>query len=113
MKIRRDVFQAIADPVRREIIQRIAAEPLNLNSVAESFDISRQAISKHIQILTECGLVVITQKGRERFCEVQLEKLVEVTDWVEQSRKQWVGKFEKLDNYLKKIQTKSKDDGTR
>ena len=113
MKIRRDVFQAIADPVRREIIQRVAAEPLNLNSVAESFDISRQAISKHIQILTECGLVVITQKGRERFCEVQLEKLTEVTDWVEQSRKQWVGKFEKLDNYLKKIQTKGKDDGTR
>ncbi|MDR6784870.1 DNA-binding transcriptional ArsR family regulator [Pedobacter africanus] len=112
MKTRRDVFQAIADPVRREIIQRVAAEPLNLNAVAESFEISRQAISKHIQILTECGLVVITQKGRERFCEVQLEKLVEVTDWVEQSRKQWVGKFEKLDNYLKKIQTKSKDDGT-
>ncbi|MNL40356.1 hypothetical protein D3C87_1626990 [compost metagenome] len=57
--------------------------------------------------------MVITQKGRERFCEVQLEKLTEVTDWVEQSRKQWVGKFEKLDNYLKKIQTKGKDDGTR
>lgn len=113
MKTRRDVFQAIADPVRREIIQRVAAEPLNLNAVAESFEISRQAISKHIQILTECGLVIITQKGRERFCEVQLEKLVEVTDWVEQSRKQWVSKFEKLDNYLKKIQTKSKDDGNR
>lgn len=112
MKTRRDVFQAIADPTRREIIQRIAQEPLNLNSVAEAFDISRQAVSKHIQILTECGLVVIKQKGRERFCEPQLDKLNEVTDWVEQSKKQWVSKFEKLDIYLKTIQTKEKEDGT-
>ena len=112
MITRRDVFQAIADPTRREIIQRIAQEPLNLNAVAESFDISRQAISKHIQILTECGLVVIKQVGRERFCEPQLDKLNEVADWVEQSRKQWVSKFEKLDSYLKTIQTKEKEDGT-
>ena len=112
MKTRRDVFQAIADPTRREIIQRIAQEPLNLNAVAEAFDISRQAVSKHIQILTECGLVVIKQKGRERFCEPQLDKLNEVADWVEQSKKQWVSKFEKLDNYLKAIQTKEKKDGT-
>ncbi len=111
MITRRDVFQAIADPTRREIIQKIAREPLNLNAVAEAFDISRQAVSKHIQILTECGLVVIRQKGRERFCEPQLDKLNEVTDWIEQSRKQWVSKFEKLDNYLKTIQTKQKEDG--
>lgn len=106
MITRRDVFQAIADPTRRAIIQQIAVEPLNLNSVADAFDISRQAVSKHIQILTECGLVVITQKGRERFCEAQLDKLNEVTDWVEKSRKHWVTRFEKLDNYLSDIQKK-------
>lgn len=106
MITRRDVFQAIADPTRRAIIQRIAQEPLNLNSVAEAFDISRQAVSKHIQILTECGLVVVTQKGRERFCEAQLDKLNEVSDWVEKSRKHWIARFEKLDNYLNEIQNK-------
>jgi DNA-binding transcriptional ArsR family regulator len=113
MITRRDVFQAIADPTRREIIQRLAKAPLNLNTIAEDFDVSRQAISKHIQILTECGLVVITQKGRERFCEAQLEQLNEVTSWVEQSKKQWVSRFEKLDNYLNEIKIKSKDDGTK
>lgn len=106
MITRRDVFQAIADPTRREIIQRLAKEPLNLNAVAEDFDVSRQAISKHIQILTECGLVVITQKGRERFCEADLGKLNEVVGWVELAKKQWINKFEKLDKYLDKIKTK-------
>ena len=98
MIIRRDVFQAIADPTRREII----------NAIAEDFKVSRQAISKHIQILEECGLVVITPKGRERFCEVRPAKLNEVVEWVEQSQKQWVSRFKKLDNYLN--QSKNKDD---
>lgn len=110
MITRRDVFQAIADPTRREIIQRLAKEPLNLNAIAEDFDVSRQAVSKHIQILTECGLVVITQKGRERFCEAQLGKLTEVVDWVEQSKKHWINRFEKLDQYLNDL--KNKDNGT-
>jgi DNA-binding transcriptional ArsR family regulator len=109
MITRRDVFQAISDPIRREIILRIAKDPLNLNSVAEAFDISRQAVSKHIQILTECGLVAITKKGRERFCVAKLDKLNEVTDWVEQSRQHWISRFEKLDNYLNEI--KNKDHG--
>ncbi|MEO7983465.1 MAG: metalloregulator ArsR/SmtB family transcription factor, partial [Bacteroidota bacterium] len=67
--MRRDVFQAIADPTRRQIINMISMQSLNLNAVAENFDISRPAISKHIKILTECGLIVIKQKGRERYCE--------------------------------------------
>lgn len=113
MITRRDVFQAIADPTRREIIQKIAQGSLNLNSIAESFDISRQAVSKHIQILTECGLVIITQKGRERYCEAQLGQLNEVSSWIEQSRKQWVSKFEKLDTYLNELQTKNQQDGTK
>lgn len=111
MIIRRDVFQAIADSTRRQIIEKISGGPMNLNTIAESFNSSRQAISKHIQILTECGLIVITQKGRERYCEARLEQLNEVSDWVVQSKKQWVHQFEKLDHYLQDLKTKSQNDG--
>jgi DNA-binding transcriptional ArsR family regulator len=98
--MRRDVFQAIADPTRRAIISMVARESLNLNSVAEQFDVSRPAISKHIKILTECGLVVIRQQGRERYCEARLDKLHEVSDWVDQYSKFWTAKFDALENYL-------------
>lgn len=83
MQVRRDVFQAIADPNRREIINLVAHQKLTLNGVAEHFNISRSAISKHIKILTECGLITITQQGRERYCEAKFEKLSEVSDWIE------------------------------
>lgn len=106
--MRRDVFQAIADPTRREIINMIAHRSLNLNAVAEQFDISRPAISKHMKILTECGLVIITQKGRERHCEAKLEKLSEVSHWIEQYRKFWESKFDSLENYLEKLQRTKK-----
>ncbi|MEP7164544.1 MAG: metalloregulator ArsR/SmtB family transcription factor [Ferruginibacter sp.] len=106
--MRRDVFQAIADPTRRAIINMIASQSLNLNSVAENFDVSRPAISKHIKILTECGLIVIKQKGRERFCEAKLEQLNEVSDWVEQYRQFWNMKLDSLENYLDKIQASNK-----
>lgn len=106
--MRRDVFQAIADPTRREIINLVAHRSLNLNSVAENFDVSRPAISKHIKILAECGLIEIRQQGRERYCEAKLEKLNEVSDWVEQYRKFWEEKFDALDTYLEKLQSKSK-----
>jgi len=106
--MRRDVFQAIADPTRREIIGFLAKETMNLNAVAENFNISRPAISKHIKILTECGLVIIKQQGRERYCEVKLNKLNEVTNWVNQYRKYWDDKFDSLDSYLAKIQKKKK-----
>ncbi|MCE7995471.1 MAG: helix-turn-helix transcriptional regulator [Roseivirga sp.] len=114
--MRRDVFQAIADPTRRQIINMVAHKSLNLNSVAEQFEVSRPAISKHIKILTECGLVVINQKGRERFCEAKVEKLTEVSDWVEQFREMWEAKFDSLDKYLTKLQaadTKPKPAKTR
>ncbi len=101
--MRRDVFQAIADPTRREIINMISIQSLNLNAVAEKFDISRPAISKHIKILTECGLIVIKQKGRERFCEAKLQKLNEVADWVEQYKQFWNAKLDALENYLAEI----------
>ena len=104
--MRRDVFQAIADPTRREIINLIAHKSLNLNSVAENFDVSRPAISKHIKILMECGLLVINQQGRERYCEAKLEKLNEVSDWVEQYRKFWNAKLDALEDYLHLLQSK-------
>lgn len=106
--MRRDVFQAIADPTRREIIHMIAHQSLHLNSVAERFDISRPAISKHIKILTECGLIAIKQEGRHRYCEARLEKLNEVSDWVEQYRIFWNQKLDALETYLDELQSKSK-----
>jgi len=106
--MRRDVFQAIADPTRRSIINMIAHESMNLNSVAENFDVSRPAISKHIKILTECGLIVIKQQGRERYCEAKLDKLNEVSDWVEQYRKFWTSKLDALEEYLNQLQTNNK-----
>ncbi|MEO5977338.1 MAG: metalloregulator ArsR/SmtB family transcription factor [Chryseolinea sp.] len=101
--MRRDVFQAIADPTRRSIIHMLAAKSLNLNAVAENFDVSRPAISKHIKILTECGLVVISQQGRERFCEARLEKLNEVSRWVIQYKEFWTSKFDALELYLDEL----------
>ena len=103
--MRRDVFQAIADPTRRAIINLIAHQNLTLNAVADNFDISRPAISKHIKILTECGLIVINQKGRERHCEANLKKLNEISVWVEQYREFWEQKLDALENYLNQLQT--------
>lgn len=100
--MRRDVFQAIADPTRREIINMLAQKSLNLNAVAENFNISRPAISKHIKILTECGLIAIKQQGRERYCEAKLQKLNEVSDWVEQYKIFWTGKLDALEDFLSK-----------
>src|SRR6185369_9895525 len=100
--MRRDVFQAIADPTRREIIKLVAHQHLNLNAVADNFNISRPAISKHIKILTECGLIVIKQQGRERYCEAQLNTLNEVSAWVEQYKTFWTVKLNALELHLNK-----------
>lgn len=99
-KMRRDVFQAIADPTRRQIINVIANRSMNLNAVADQFDVSRPAISKHIKILTQCGLITIKQVGRERYCEAKLQKLNEVSEWVEQYRLFWNRKLDALENFL-------------
>ena len=104
--MRRDVFQAISDPTRREIIGLLSKQSLNLNSVADNFDVSRPAISKHIKILTECGLVIITQKGRERYCEAKLDKLNEVSVWVEKYKEFLNQKLDALENYLEEIKLK-------
>ena len=98
--MRRDVFQAIADPTRREIISLLTQETLNLNAVSDRFEISRPAISKHIKILTECGLIVIKQQGRERFCEVNIEMLDEVSEWVARCTNFWNNKLDALARHL-------------
>src|SRR5687767_4446884 len=100
--MRRDVFQAIADPTRREIIHLLANGSLNVNAVAKNFDVSRPAISRHMKILTECGLVVIHEKGRERFCEANLRSLAAVSEWVERYRVFWTARLDALEKFLHK-----------
>jgi DNA-binding transcriptional ArsR family regulator len=106
--MRRDVFQAIADPTRREIINLVAYQALNLNAIAENFDVSRPAISQHIKILTECGLIVIKKQGRERYCEAKLQKLSEVSMWIERYRKLWAERFDELDNILDELKAENR-----
>lgn len=106
--MRRDVFQAIADPNRRAIIGLLATQKLTVNAVAEHFSISRPAVSRHIKILKECGLVIVRQQGRERYCEVHLEKLNEVSDWVEKYQKVWERRLDRLDEYLNELQKEKK-----
>lgn len=100
MESRRDVFQAIADPTRRAIIGMIAKQPANVNTISEEFEVSRQAVSQHIKILAECGLLSVKQQGRERICEGRLEKLNEVNEWISQYRQFWEAKMDALDKFL-------------
>ncbi len=106
--MKRDVFQGIADPTRREILNLLAYKTLNVNDVSSNFDVSRTAVYKHVKILVECGLVTVTQQGRERFCEGHLDRLNEITDWVEEHRKIWNARFDNLEVYLKELQAKNK-----
>lgn len=108
IQARRDVFQAIADPTRRDILNLIARQSLNLNAIAEQFDVSRPAISQHIKILTECGLIIIREQGRERYCELQPQKLEAVADWLKPFHKRWEHHFDKLDIVLRKMKPTKK-----
>jgi DNA-binding transcriptional ArsR family regulator len=98
--MRRDTFQALADPVRRQILISVASNTMNLNQVSEKFDISRQAISKHIKILTECGLVSVIPQGRERICQLHPEKLNELSSWLDAFQSTLDQRFERLDRLL-------------
>lgn len=104
--MKRDIFQAIADPTRREILSLIAARKLTPNSLAEKFPSSRQAISKHIKILLECDLLEQEKIGREIYYEFNPEKMKQVDKWIEQFRKKWTDKFNQLDDLLNNINTK-------
>lgn len=107
--MRRDVFQAIADPVRREIIELLADETLTVNTVAQKFDVSRPAISKHLKILKECGIITINKQGRERFCQIQPKNLIPAFLWIEQYQNLWEDRLDSFENYLTQLQTKNKE----
>ena len=107
--IRRDVFQAIADPTRRAILGLIAVQAMTPNAIAANFDSSRQAISKHIQILTECELLNQVQSGREIYYHFNPEKMKEVADWLTPFKKMWEDRFDQLDQLLVKMQTKTNE----
>lgn len=98
--MRRDIFQAIADPTRRAIITLIALQAMTPNAIAEHFDTSRQAVSKHLRILAECELVHQQQRGREIYYQLQVEKMKEIDNWLQQFRKIWEKRFNQLDDVL-------------
>lgn len=101
--MRRDIFQAIADPTRRAIIALIALQAMTPNALAEHFDTTRQAISKHLKILTECELVTQEHQGREIYYRLEIEKMKEIDEWLEQYRKIWEARFSQLDELLATI----------
>lgn len=104
--MKKDIFQAIADPTRRAILSLIAIQALTPNALAEHFDSSRQAVSKHIQVLAECNLVKPKQSGREIYYQVNAKKLKEIDDWLEPFRELWETRFNQLDVVLKTLKTK-------
>ena len=108
MESRRDIFQAIADPTRRAIITLIALQAMTPNAIAEHFDSSRQAVSKHLQILTECELVTSKQQGREIYYQLEVNKIKEIDEWLNQFRKIWEDRFNQLDKVLEIIKNKKK-----
>lgn len=106
--MRRDIFQAIADPTRRAIIGLIALQAMTPNAIAENFNTTRQAVSKHLRILTECEIVKQEQQGREIYYSLQLEKLKEIDNWLSQYRKLWETRFNQLDKVLSTIKKQKK-----
>jgi DNA-binding transcriptional ArsR family regulator len=109
---RRDVFQAVADPTRRKIIELVSQKPMNLKSIAEYFDISRPAISQQIKILSECGLLEITREGRETICKIQPKELKKIADWAARYVPLWEEKIDSFEAYVNKLHaTKNKKNG--
>lgn len=108
MELRRDVFQAIADPTRRAIISLVALQAMTPGAIAENFDSSRQTISKHIQILNECELLKQTQTGREIYYHFNPKKLKEMAEWLEPYRKMWDDRFDAIDDMLNEMKKKPK-----
>ncbi len=106
--MRRDVFQAIADPTRRAIMVLIALQAMTPNSIAEHFEMTRQSVSKHLQILTECELLTKEQQGREIYYQLDIDKVKEVDKWIEQFRKIWENRFDQLDNLLSTLKKAKK-----
>jgi DNA-binding transcriptional ArsR family regulator len=108
MNLRRDVFQAIADPTRRAILLLVAAQSMSAGAIAANFDTARPTVSKHLQILTECELLAQEQQGREIYYHLNPEKMQEIDEFVEQFRKIWETRFNQLDNLLSKMKEEKK-----
>jgi DNA-binding transcriptional ArsR family regulator len=108
IKMRRDIFQAIADPTRRAIITLIALHAMTPNAIANNFNITRQSVSKHLRILSECELVKQEQRGREIYYSLEIEKMKEVDKWIDQFRKIWQTRFNQLDNVLATLKKQKK-----
>jgi DNA-binding transcriptional ArsR family regulator len=106
--MRRDIFQAIADPTRRAILALIALQAMTPNAIAEHFDITRQAVSKHLRILTECEVVKQEQKGREIYYRLEIDKMKEIDQWLDQFRAIWESRFNQLDKLLTQLNGKKK-----
>ena len=106
--MKRDVFNAIADPTRRSILMGLTSESRNVNTLADKFDMTRQAVSLHIKYLQECGVITIKKEGRERYCNLEAQKLTEIAEWLEPFKKMWAGKFNQLEKVLEELQSKSK-----
>src|SRR3989337_2624936 len=100
MKLRRDPFQAIADPTRRAILVLLAAQTMTAGAIAEKFDVARPTISKHMQVLNECELITANQKGREIYYEIKVDKMKEIEKWLTQFRAIWENRYNELDNLL-------------
>lgn len=106
--MKRDIFQAIADPTRRAIIALVALQAMTPNALAEHFSTTRQAVSKHLRILTECELVTQEQKGREIYYRLEIDKMKEIDEWLEQYRKIWESRYEQLDTLLAELKQQEK-----
>lgn len=106
--MRRDIFQAIADPTRRAIITLIAVQAMTPNAIADNFNTTRQAVSKHLRILTECELVKQEQQGREIYYSLEIKKMKEIDKWLDQFRKLWETRFNQLDNVLATMKKQKK-----
>ena len=106
--MRRDIFQAIADPTRRAIIALLAIQAMTPNAIADNFNTSRQSVSKHLQILAECEMVKQEQQGREIYYSLEIEKMKEIDKWLHQFRKIWETRFNQLDNVLSTLKKQKK-----
>ncbi len=108
MKLRRDPFQAIADPTRRAILVLLAAQTMTAGAIAEKFDVARPTISKHMQVLNECELITANQKGREIYYEIRVDKMKEIEKWLSQFRAIWENRYNELDNLLSTLNNDDK-----
>lgn len=113
MKLRRDPFQAIADPTRRAILVLLASQTMTAGAIAGNFEAARPTISKHLQVLSECELIESNQQGREIYYELKVDKMKEIDRWLEQFRKIWERRFNQLDDVLLKLQGSKGDESTK